>query len=143
MIAMDRPDLCECWGHPAGDPADARRVSYVNLILTDWESSWELGLNDEAYVRLLAENFFSREIGRSFWRQFGAERRLAGNSRRVRRLRKFYDLIDSSYERARRTAARPPWTPPASNPISEAKVSGSVGRWDVASAPSRQGRWPS
>jgi hypothetical protein len=110
MMAMEQPDLFECWGHPSADPADARRVSYVNLILTDWEASWELGLHDEAYVCLLAETFFSREIGRSFWRQFGASRRLAGNSRRVRRLGRFHDLMDAAFERASRSSLRPPWT---------------------------------
>jgi hypothetical protein len=44
-MAMEDPAYLECWGSysSATDPVARRQAMYVNLILSYWESRWELG----------------------------------------------------------------------------------------------------
>jgi hypothetical protein len=59
-MALENPLYRRAWGHldPADDPeADLQNV-YINLILSEWQTSSELRMLDESHVRLLAKGLF-------------------------------------------------------------------------------------
>src|SRR5919198_2533451 len=69
-MAMDDPDLSECWG-PTGlsDPPKVQRQQiYTNLIVSEWRQSFESGALLERRLRRIASEMFHGEPGRSYWR---------------------------------------------------------------------------
>ncbi|WP_344085522.1 DUF6082 family protein [Luedemannella helvata] len=109
MAALDDPVLLECWGHPAASAVEARRITYVNLIISSWETSWLLGQMTEVAVTAAAMSLFSRTPGRSYWEKHGEARRAVSD----RRLRRFIRLVDDAYVEAVKLPARLAWETPA------------------------------
>jgi hypothetical protein len=97
-MAVDGPAYLECWGpySSATDPVAQRQALYVNLILSYWESRYELGQLNEAHLREAAGHMFRASPGRDFWAHARALRSDTSESRRTRR---FHQILDGKYVR--------------------------------------------
>ena len=95
-MAMDDRAYLECWGpySSATDPVAQRQAMYVNLILSYWESRWELGQLSETHLRAAAAHMFRATPGRDFWADARALRTSTSESRRARR---FHQILDEEY----------------------------------------------
>lgn len=97
-MAMEDPDLDECWGPvPAPDDQKSRKQQlYTNMIIAAWEMSYETGATPEQRVRYNANEMFRGEVGRTFWRN-SRESRLSTSANR--RERRFHQVLDEEYQR--------------------------------------------
>jgi uncharacterized membrane protein len=97
-MAMEDPDLDECWGPvPAPDDQKSRKQQlYTNMIIATWEMSYETGATPEHQLRYNANEMFSGEVGRTFWRN-SRESRLSTSANR--RERRFHQILDEEYQR--------------------------------------------
>jgi hypothetical protein len=95
-MAMDDSAYLECWGPytSATDPVAQRQAMYVNLILSYWESRYELGQLTETHLREAAAHMFGAAPGRNFWADSRALRTDTSESRRARR---FHQILDEEY----------------------------------------------
>ncbi|MEV3857630.1 DUF6082 family protein [Streptomyces sp. NPDC050095] len=107
--AIENPDYLECWGGP--DPTRTvlmrRQHMYINLVISYWEMSYEIGDLKDDWLAAVCDEVFTGEIGRSFWERNRAARI---STAPTRRLKHFNEIID---ERYRRALATPPRTMPA------------------------------
>ncbi|WP_406075336.1 DUF6082 family protein [Micromonospora sp. NBC_01638] len=95
-MAIDDPALLECWG-PIEDAADVewfRKHVYANLIVTHWQSMWEVDVLAARHLEVLADQFFKGQVGRRFWAEARGPRTTAETSRRARR---FTAIVDRRY----------------------------------------------
>jgi hypothetical protein len=108
QLAMDDPVYRECWG-PAGasrNEREQRQHIYTNLIISYWQSRFEVGMFSEAHLRAGAARMFSAAPGRRFW---ATTRRVRREVAQTRRARRFHEILDEEYENA--IAAGPPERP--------------------------------
>ncbi|MGI8333669.1 DUF6082 family protein [Actinomadura scrupuli] len=98
-MAMDDPAYLECWGpySSATDPVGQRQAMYVNLILSYWESRYELGQLTELHLREAAAHMFQAPPGRQFWTDTRTLRTDTSESRKARR---FHQILDEEYLKA-------------------------------------------
>ncbi|WP_460855467.1 DUF6082 family protein [Nocardiopsis coralliicola] len=98
MMAMDDPDLDECWGPvPTAEDAKTRRQQlYVNMIVTQWGVSYETGAMPEKRLRAVAREMFSAPPGRAYW-EAAREQRLAVVTEG--RLGRFNRILDEEFHR--------------------------------------------
>lgn len=98
-MAMDDPDLSECWG-PTGlsDPLKVQRQQiYLNLIVSEWRQSYESKALPERRLRAISNEMFRGEAGRGYWRAARDHRLSTSGSRAERR---FHEILDEEYRRA-------------------------------------------
>ncbi|MFG1673068.1 DUF6082 family protein [Micromonospora sp. NPDC049282] len=98
-MAIDDPDLLECWG-PIEQSTDLgwfRKHVYSNLIVTHWQLMWEVDTLSEPHLEVLADQFFKGAAGRRFWAEARGPRMKAETSRRARR---FTLVMDRCYQAA-------------------------------------------
>ncbi|MBC6465289.1 DUF6082 family protein [Actinomadura alba] len=119
-MAMDDADLDECWGPvPAGEDATVRRQTmYVNMIISEWQMSFETKALGETRLRAISSEMFHGRVGRAFW-ESAREVRLATSE--TRRARRFHQILDEEYRQApespspndslSRWSIRPRWRP--------------------------------
>jgi hypothetical protein len=109
-MAMEDPVYRECWGRFGTDPDDValRQHMYVNLIVSYWQSRYELGMFSDAHLRVGASDMFSAVPGRRFWLAARDARFAVSHTRRLRR---FHRILDEEYQKA--VVAGPPAPPPA------------------------------
>jgi hypothetical protein len=106
-MAMEDPDLNEVWG-PSGlsDPFVLQRQNmYANMILSQWQMSYETRTLSDEHLKLLVTEFLSGTIGREFWVLARKDRLSTSDTRRLRR---FHTIIDDEYQRVRDRPAIPP-----------------------------------
>jgi uncharacterized membrane protein len=98
-MAMEDPELDECWGPipSPDDPKSRKQQLYTNMIIAAWEMSYETGATPEHRLRYNAHEMFSGEVGRTFWRN-SRENRLSTSANR--RERRFHQILDEEYQRA-------------------------------------------
>jgi len=67
-MAMEDPDLDECWGPvpPPADPKTRKQQLYVNMIVAEWAMSFEMKTLRESRLRLIANEMFQGDVGRSY-----------------------------------------------------------------------------
>ncbi|GAB3958752.1 hypothetical protein GCM10029978_004340 [Actinoallomurus acanthiterrae] len=102
-MAMEDPDLDECWG-PVPQPDDPRtrkQLLYTNMIIAEWSLSFETRALPEARLRVIANEMFQGQIGRDYWKNAGETRLSTSASRRERR---FHEILDEEYNRAHLSA---------------------------------------
>src|SRR5690606_25230931 len=111
-MAMDDPDLDEAWGPvPAGESRKARRqLMYINMIISEWQMSFETKALPETRPRAIAREMFSAHPGRAYWREARQARLSTSETRRARR---FHRILDEEYNRA---PAPPPDRPRSRRP---------------------------
>lgn len=92
-MAMEDPALLQCWGFPReGFTLDqSRQIGYFNLIFSHWEMLWELGDISEELMQVDAKAIFSNEIGRWYWREYGAQRDFYPANTHGKRLRQIFE----------------------------------------------------
>ncbi|GAA0322313.1 DUF6082 family protein [Actinoallomurus spadix] len=97
-MAMEDPDLDECWGPmpEPDDPKTRKQLLYTNMIIAEWSLSYETRALPEARLRAIANEMFQGQVGRNYWK--GArEARLSTSANR--RERRFHEILDEEYER--------------------------------------------
>ncbi|MER7546516.1 DUF6082 family protein [Actinomadura sp.] len=112
-MAMDDPDLDEAWGPvPAGESRKARRqLMYINMIISEWQMSFETKALPETRLRAISREMFSAHPGRAYWREARQARLSTSDTKRARR---FHRILDEEYNRAPapppdRPRSRRPW----------------------------------
>jgi uncharacterized membrane protein len=102
-MAMEDPDLDECWGPvPApDDPKTRKQLLYTNVIVSEWALSFETGALPEFRLRAIANEMFQGRVGRDYW-ESAREVRLSTSA--GRRERRFHGILDEEYERAQPAA---------------------------------------
>jgi hypothetical protein len=97
-MAMNDPDLDECWGPvPApDDPKSRKQQLYTNMIVAAWALSYETGATPELRLRYNANELFRGPVGREYWRNAGESRLSTSANRRERR---FHKILDEEYWR--------------------------------------------
>ncbi|GAA4619460.1 hypothetical protein GCM10023195_87990 [Actinoallomurus liliacearum] len=114
-MAMEDPDLDECWG-PVPTPDDPRKrkqLLYTNMIIAEWSLSFETRALPEPRLRAIANEMFQGSVGRDYWRSAREVRLSTSASRREQR---FHQILDEEYQRARPLARE---NPPAQAPAAE------------------------
>ncbi|MER6815696.1 DUF6082 family protein [Spirillospora sp. NPDC000708] len=108
-MAMDDPALDEAWGPvPEGEDRKARRqLMYINMIVSEWQMSYETKALPEVRLRAISREMFSGRPGRAYWEEARQVRLSTSGSKRARR---FHEILDEEYRRA---PAPPPESPPA------------------------------
>ncbi|MCW2904825.1 MAG: hypothetical protein JWO67_7090 [Streptosporangiaceae bacterium] len=98
-MAMDDPAYLECWGpySSSADQTEQRQYLYVNLILSYWESRYELGQLTDVHLRAGASRLFQAQPGLRFW---GDTRSLRVETAEGRRARRFHRILDEEYLKA-------------------------------------------
>ncbi|MES9541602.1 DUF6082 family protein [Actinomadura sp. NPDC000600] len=112
-MAMDDPALDEAWGPvPADADRKARRqLMYVNMIISEWQMSFETKALPETRLRAISHEMFSGRPGRAFWEEARQVRLNTAGSKRARR---FHEILDEEYGLApapppERSRSRRPW----------------------------------
>jgi hypothetical protein len=105
-MAMDDPDLDEAWGPvPEGEDRKARRqLMYINMIISEWQMSFETKALGEKRLRAISREMFSGHPGRTFWREAGEVRI---NTSETRRSRRFHQILDEEYKHACELISQP------------------------------------
>jgi hypothetical protein len=121
-MAMDDPELDECWGPvPAEeDPRTRRQMMYVNMIISEWQMSFETKALGEMRLRAIAGEMFQGRIGRAFWE---SARQIRIATSQTRRARRFHQIPDQEYRRA---PAPPPENSPAGHRTRRPAVAGAL-----------------
>ncbi|MEU8200659.1 DUF6082 family protein [Streptosporangium sp. NPDC049046] len=98
-MAMEDPDLDECWGPvpPPADPKTRKQQLYVNMIVAEWAMSFEMKTLREPRLRLIANEMFQGDVGRSYW-QVARVARLSTSASRTER--RFHEILDEEYRRS-------------------------------------------
>ncbi|WP_345555547.1 DUF6082 family protein [Streptomonospora halophila] len=99
QMAMDDPDLDECWGPvPADEDPKARKQQlYTNMIVTQWGTAFRAGAMPERRLRANAAEMFRGPVGRAYWAA-ARESRLRTTGRRLDR--RFNEILDEEYQKA-------------------------------------------
>lgn len=98
-MAMEDPDLDECWG-PVSEDQDARtrkQQLYTNMVIAEWEMSFETKALPEWRLRAIASEMFGGRIGRQYW-EAARDLRLSTSANRMER--RFHEILDEEYQRA-------------------------------------------
>jgi hypothetical protein len=130
-MAMDDPDLSECWG-PTGlaDPPKVQRQQiYVNLIVSEWRQSYESKALPERRLRRIANEMFQGEPGRSYWRAARENRLSTSGSDTERR---FHEILDEEYQRALAAPAEEPSSGDKAPPGGQRRGVGRTAAWTAA-----------
>jgi hypothetical protein len=125
-MALDDPLYRECWGQTRSveDEAEIRQHIYTNLIVSYWQSRYELRTFNEAHVRAGAADLFSGTPGRRFWSR---TRETRFKTSQTRRARHFHRILDNEYHRAVATGPATPSPGGTSRPAGPRPQSLAVG----------------
>jgi hypothetical protein len=97
-MAMDDPRYMECWGPYLTEKFDTEcQYAYVNLIVTQWHSEYEIGEMTDVLLRATAASVFASLPGRRYWEASGSFWRDNYSGRRARR---FFRVLDEVYHEA-------------------------------------------
>lgn len=97
-MAMEDPDLDECWGPvpPQEDPKTRKQLLYTNMIISEWSLSYETRALPEERLRAIANEMFQGRVGCEYWQNARQARLSTSASRRERR---FHEILDEEYRR--------------------------------------------
>lgn len=95
-MAMDDPDFNECWGPTGLDEPfrDQRQHMYINLVVSEWQMSFETGALGEKRLRAIAAEMFRGRPGRRYWQE-AREIRLATTENK--KAHRFHQVLDEAY----------------------------------------------
>ena len=87
LMAIEKPVFRECWGpvRATDNETELQQHIYTNLVISDWQSRFELGNFTETHVRAGASDMFTAAPGRRFWAATRAVRFETAQGRRARR----------------------------------------------------------
>lgn len=108
-MAMNDPRYMECWGPYLTENFDTeRQYTYINLIVTQWHSEYEIGEVTDVLLRASAVSVFASSPGRQYWEAAGSFWRENYSGRRARR---FYRVLDEAYREALKNSPSNPLNP--------------------------------
>ncbi|WP_203990415.1 DUF6082 family protein [Sphaerisporangium rufum] len=98
-MALNDPDYRECWGvfSTERDERSIRQQLYTNLVVSYWQTRFELGTFSETHLRHGAATVFSARPGRVFWRDAREARIRTSQTRKARR---FHSILDEEYQKS-------------------------------------------
>ncbi|QFG20796.1 DUF6082 family protein [Actinomadura sp. WMMB 499] len=98
-MAMDDPGLDEAWGPvPEGEDRKTRRqLMYINMIVSEWQMSFETKALPEKRLRAISREMFSGRPGRAYWQD---ARQVRMSTSETRQARRFHQILDEEYDRA-------------------------------------------
>lgn len=102
-----------------------RQQMYVNMIISEWQMSFETKALGETRLRAISREMFEGPVGRRFWR---AARDVRIATAETKSARRFHEILDEEYRRA---LAAPAADPPSGD---KAPLSGLKGRVSGAAA---------
>ncbi|MER5507756.1 DUF6082 family protein [Streptomyces sp. NPDC002766] len=111
MATLNDPTLMSCWApdFTALSAEEARRIIFVNLIVSEWFTQYQLHeLTDEA-VLVLFSSQFRGEVARKHWEMSRGPRRKLHEAEGDLRGLKFVSIVDTAFAQA---TAEGPATPP-------------------------------
>ncbi|HEX3780628.1 MAG TPA: DUF6082 family protein [Pseudonocardiaceae bacterium] len=118
-MAMDDPLYMECFGPYLTENFETeRQLVYINLLVAQWYSEYEIGEPSDAPLRAAAVNVFASNPGRRYWEVAG---QYWQDNYPGRRAKRFQRVLDEAYREALK---RPATTTPV---VAPAPVSGSRG----------------
>lgn len=96
--ALQDDRLMECWGNPSKRDGDRnRKNTYINMIISFWESNYSMGYGSlEAIRGAVANDFFTSQIARDFWAE-NREMRLSYAKSEGRKIYELRRMIDEEY----------------------------------------------
>ena len=112
-MAMNDPDLDEAWGPvPDGEDRKTRRqLMYINMIVSEWQMSFETKALPEKRLRAISREMFSGRPGRTYWQD---ARQVRMSTSETKQARRFHQILDEEYNQA---PAPPPENPSHSRGI--------------------------
>lgn len=99
-MAWHDPELDECWG-PVPEDHDAKtrkQQLYTNMVIAEWEMSFETKALPERRLRAIASEMFEGRVGRQYWTT-ARDLRLSTSANRMER--RFHEILDEEYWRTR------------------------------------------
>ena len=98
-MGLESPQYLECWGmFSSSANLDVRRQHiYTNLIVSHWQTAFEVGYLKEAELRVMANGIFAGEVGREFWDESRVAR-FASAPKGESRL--FMEILDDEYKKS-------------------------------------------
>lgn len=98
-MSLESPQYLECWGafSSSSSPDVRRQHIYTNLIVSHWQTAFEVGYLNEAELRVMSKRFFAGEVGREFWNESRVAR-FASAPKGESRL--FMEILDDEYKKA-------------------------------------------
>ncbi|MER5472817.1 DUF6082 family protein [Streptomyces sp. NPDC002685] len=101
MVIQD-PSLRVCWGGTMdGLPEEkARQITFANMIVSWWQSSYVVKDVTDGQLSLNLESFFRGEIGREYWALSRTGWRDLAEATRSARKKRFVEIVDAKYESA-------------------------------------------
>ncbi|GGK78464.1 hypothetical protein Sme01_22860 [Sphaerisporangium melleum] len=98
-MALENDVYRECWGvfSAETDERTIRQQMYTNLIVSYWQTRFELGTFSETHLRHGASAIFSARPGRIFWRDARKARIRTSQTRKARR---FHAILDEEYNKS-------------------------------------------
>ncbi|HWE87850.1 MAG TPA: DUF6082 family protein [Pseudonocardiaceae bacterium] len=122
-MAMEDPLYMDCLGQYLTENFDTKRQrAYVNLLVAQWFSQYEIGEFNDKRLRVAATNVLTSLPGRGYWE---AARQYWRENYSGRRARRFHRVLEEAYQEAVKK-------PPSRPPVGPAEVSERrAGRWWV------------
>ncbi|WP_147268699.1 DUF6082 family protein [Sphaerisporangium album] len=98
-MALENPLYRECWGvfSDEKDENSLKQQLYMNLIVSYWQTRFELGTFSETHLRHGAASIFSARPGRTFWKDAREARIRTSQTRKARR---FHAILDEEYDKS-------------------------------------------
>ena len=110
-MAMEDPLYMECFGPYLTESFETeRQLTYINLLVAQWYSEYEIGEPSEAPLRAAAANVFTSGPGRRYWEAAG---QYWQDNYPGRRAKRFQRVLDEAYREA---LERPASTTPVDEP---------------------------
>lgn len=114
-LALDNPTYLAALGRNTYPDDEQRQQSlFVNLLISNWEMSYEMDEMSEIRLRDSARHLFGGEAGQRYW-QTVRERRLRRSTQK--RARHFHEILDEEYQKA----TQPPPAPEPETPESPSR----------------------
>jgi len=110
-MAIDDPELRECFRTDGQDEAPSRQHLYCNLIFSFWEMTYVLGVLRHSEIKGLVAEMLSSQPGRDFWTKAREYRLTHIDSRHELSFRQAFDV---EYLRWSRSASKESIQPPRS-----------------------------
>lgn len=105
-MAMDDPFYLAVWGPFAPSDKDLyREHMYANLIVSHWQTDWDVGTLDEEHLREISAVFFQGPAGHRFWGNTRDMRLKA--ERRHRKRGRFIRILDDEWRKVNSPMASP------------------------------------
>jgi hypothetical protein len=113
-MAIDDPELRECYRIDGQDDAPSRQHLYCNLIFSFWEATYALGMLRHQEIGGLVAEMLKSQPGREFWMKARKYRLAHVDSSQERRFRQTFDAEYLRWSRkASEDTDQPPHSPGA------------------------------